>query len=287
MINLTIVFLLSACSGKGLDRKLNLRNFNESYASAFDEANHEERRILEKYENELGDRVRILSLGSVPDLAGGRENAKENRKELERINGMTMREFLVDHVNKSVEELNTVVVEMERFVNGEVFKVEESPIHALTGDDGQHVFIKGHVTLQNKSRHFDFFFNCAAKPPVLLMEGKRTGHSRWTNCTNMLIRSNGGRAVVEYEIMILRRDEVDRFVSLIESDQKDKMVTAYQAIPIQDENGKKPDATHSIWQEGKKIRSRLDGKCLGIFDWYVSDKRRIEGMRYDLNVLRK
>lgn len=271
-----IAVALTACGGKGVDRKLNYsgtaEELGESYGKAVADATPEQQNVLRKRMLEVLGYVVSLAKNSNPANIDAFV-AKKNADEFQRLSKMTVRELLVDNLEKQQRTLNSAITEFEKFQSGNTLKVESVSITETAPkditDNTSRIDIKGTLLLQNDSKSFDYAISSCTV--ILVLDGKPIEPERSCGGSWKTIKSNGGKESFTLGYPIREKENVKIFYDLFKSGQMDKIAWRF-----------KPNEDFAITSNSNKDEDYR----IGVSDFEQKYKENLQKVAADLAVLK-
>lgn len=232
MTTVLIVIALTACGGRGVDRKLNVSGNQielvKSYGEAMVEATPEQQKILR--ERDITGYVLALALHSNPSLIQLYD--AKSAETLERVRKMSVREISVWILTERQNELNIIVPALEKFQSGQALKVENISIDDVNPKDitpyTSSVDIDGVLLFRNTSDDFDFDFRGCQL--ALVFDGKAIEKLRESNdCKeNKVIKSKGGKDSIKFSHRINGNENIKTFHDFLKDGQMEKIAWSYK-----------------------------------------------------------
>lgn len=255
------VIALSACGGKGIDRKLNYSGteteLGESYGKAMADATPEQQNILREHQMIVLSVV-SLARNSNPATVDAFV-AKKNADEFQRLSKMSVRELLVEKLGKRQNELDSNILVLEQFQNGNALKVENTEIKKIdlhNNGISSSIDLDGVVTVRNDSDGFDYDINeCAL---FLSLDGKQIEENNGSGRCKLqgkVIKSKGGKESFDFDYRILRTEDAQAFNNLLQSGQTQKIKWKFEPSPIYSHIRSNSDENYIISADIRNIKS--------------------------------
>ncbi len=192
-----ITFSLSACGGKGIDRKLDYsgtaEEIGEDYGNALLEAAPEQQNLMRRRIYEFSGIIEAYARGSNP-LSVEANAAKENNEQYAQIQKMTIREFFTWYLDRRISELKNEIAGQEEFKSGNFLKIEKVDIDIEKSRQWGRVF--GTLTIRNESKNFDY--DVRNFELFLLVDGIKTGKASSAGPLPIEVGGNGGATTFEF-----------------------------------------------------------------------------------------
>lgn len=229
---LVIAIILTACGGKGIDRKLNYsgteKELGESYGEAMADATPEQQNVLRVGIHTVMPAVLLLAKNSNPANVEA-VLAKKNAEEFDRVKKMSVRELFAWYLGKRQNELNKSV----KLLSGNALKVESVSIVDVDAKEitanTNNMFIKGVISIRNDSD--DTRYKVGSCQLYLVIDGKQIeknhpGMNGLGGCDaggRREINSKGGKETFEFSYRIPGNEDIKTFFDLFKSNQMEKI----------------------------------------------------------------
>lgn len=217
---LVITIVLTACGGKGIDRRLNYSGtateLGESYGKAMVDATQEQQNVLRERMLPVLATVVSLAENSNPATVEAFQ-AKKNAEEFDRISKMSAREIVVYYLEEEQRMLNNNIQGVEEFQSGSTLKVEDLSVTEISTD---YNYVNGTLSLRNDSGSFDY--NLGGCELALILEGKQI-HNHKKSCAiknGQNLHSKGGKETYKFQYLFDDKESFKTYNSLLQSGQK-------------------------------------------------------------------
>jgi hypothetical protein len=267
MTSVVLAFALTACGGKGIDRKLNYsdtqQELGKSFGAAMAEALPEQQNVMRDRMTEIISSVMLLGEYSNPALVDAFV-AKKNAEEFERAKNMTVRELFVWYMSARQAELQSVIPLLEKFQNGKALVVENVSIEEVepkvASPSTSSISIYGTLVFRNDSEDFDYDFRGCQL--ALMLDDKQVEELKESNdCQkSVTIAGKGGKQSVKFRHSVNNPENIKNFFDLVTSGHIEK--TGFSFSESKDSYLRMRNKENSVFQAGssdlKKFKEELE-----------------------------
>lgn len=229
-----IAIVLTACGGKGIDRKLDYsgtqKELGESLGEAMSGATPDQQNIIRNRMVEILSIGVTLAANSNPALVEA-NLAKKNSQEFEQVKKMSVKELLVWNLEKQKSKLNNIIPVLEKLQNGELLKITKIEIKEVSPKEftqpPTYFDIKGILSVRNESENFDYDFRGCEM--YFSIDGKKienTGGSGRCESKFMLVKSKGGTENVNFGYRVHGKEDIQKFFDFLKDSEK-KMTSTW------------------------------------------------------------